>query len=440
MLSRSLVLSFSLLSSPAWASGFALNAQSAESLGSAMAGVQAERAKPSSAYYNPASIVGIDSVAGSLTVFGVIVDSGYDTANANLLGGIPASGGTAEQGVIGDGVFPDAAIAVRLNDKLFFGLSLNAPFGFSSSYSDGSVVRYQGTASKVTSGALTSIIGLEVNDQWAIAGGFRVQYTDISLDGAIDAAGIATAFMIPGFTPGTDDATFELGANDFGYGYVVGVQGELSPQFRVGASFTSKIEHDFRGQANFETGTSIAGQTLAGVGLFQDTGFALDITAPAQFQFGAALDVSPKLTLLASTTLTRWSRFEQIVAMFDNPAQPAEIITQNWRDTWTGSLGAEFEISSSSKARIGVMYDQSPLDDNFASPRIPDADRVWLAAGYSTKIGENATMHLGASYIFIADRTIAQPATLPENLFRGSLATTINVDAVIVSAGVDFGF
>ena len=208
MLKRSLILLSSVLSSPAFAGGFGLNAQSAESLGSAMAGAQAERGKVGAAYYNPASIVGIDGVEGSLTVFGVFVDSQYDTASATLLGVAPVAGATTEESVIGDGVFPDFAIAAPITDRITFGLSLNAPFGFDSSYADDSVLRYHGTASKVLSGALTSIIGIELTDQWAVAGGFRVQYMDVSLDGAIDAAGIAAASMIPGFVPGTDDMTF----------------------------------------------------------------------------------------------------------------------------------------------------------------------------------------------------------------------------------------
>jgi len=442
MLRKSLVilLSFSMLSTPAWASGFALNAQSAETLGSAMAGAQAQRATPSAAAYNPASIVGIDDVAGSLTVFGVFVDSGYDTASGTLLGVAPVPGVSSGQSVIDDGVFPDASIAMRLSDRIFLGVTLSAPFGFGTAFEDDSVIRYHGTKSKVASGALTSILGFQLNDQWAIAGGFRVQYTDITLDGAIDAAGIAAASMIPGFTPGTDDAFFELGASDFGFGYVVGVQGQLTPELHVGASFTSKIEHDFTGDADFDISTSIAGQTLASFGLFQDTGFALDIIAPAQFQFGAALDVSPRMTLLASTTLTRWSRFEELIAVFDNAAQPPDVLTQNWRDNWTVSLGAEYELSPSSTARLGVMYEQMPLDDDFASPRLPDTDRVWLGAGYSKRIGADTTLHLGASYIFFQERVINQSAALPENQLRGSLATSFDISAILVTAGIDFGF
>lgn len=440
MLRQSLTFLFATLSAPAFASGFALNAQNAETLGAAMAGAQAEEAKPSMAFYNPASIVGVDGVEASVSVFGVFVDSSYENASGTLLGAFPVSGLSADESAIGDGVFPDAAIAARVNDRVYVGLSLNTPFGFESTYADDSVIRYHGTESKVISGAATAILGLALTDQWSVAGGVRVQYMDVGLDGAIDAAGIAAASMIPGFVPGTDDVTFELSTDDFGIGYVAGIQGQISPFLRVGASFTSSIDHDFSGDADFDIGASVAGQTLAVGGLFQDTGLTSQITTPSQFQFGAALDITPRMTLLASTTLTRWSSFEQVVITFDNPAQPPEVITQNWNDSWTGSAGAAFDLTPLTKARVGVMYEETSLNDAFASPRIPDADRVWLAAGLSQQIGPSASVHLGASYIFIGDRVIDQPAALPENLFRGGLTTDINVDAVIVSAGLDFAF
>ena len=440
MLRQTLAFFLATISAPAFASGFALNAQNAETLGAAMAGAQAERAKPSMAYYNPASIVGVEGVEGSFSVFGVFVDSSYENSSGTLLGLAPVQGAAAGESAIGDGVFPDVAIAGRVNDRLYFGVSFNTPFGFDSSYADDSVIRYHGTVSKVVSVSATPILGVALTDQWSIAGGVRIQYMDVSLDGAIDAAGIATASMIPGFTPGTDDVFFSLDTNDFAFGYVAGIQGQVTPLLRVGASFTSKIDHDFTGDADFNLGNSVAGQMLAVGGLFQDTGFTSEITAPGQYQLGAALKVTPRMKLLASTTLTRWSRFEQILAVFDNVAQPPELITQNWRDAWTGSAGAEFSLFPTSTARVGVMYEQTPLNDEFASPRIPDANRVWISAGLSQKVGPAAELHFGASYVFIGDRPIDQPGVRPENLFRGSAMTNINVDALIVSAGLDFGF
>jgi long-chain fatty acid transport protein len=330
--------------------------------------------------------------------------------------------------------------AAKLSDRIYFAVSLNAPFGFSSSYADTSVLRYHGTSSKVVSASLTPIVGVAITENLSVAAGPRIQYMDVFLDGYADAAGIAAALTIPGFFPGTDDVFYELDADDIALGYVAGFQAQVAENVTIGASYNSKIEHDFNGDADFDIASSLAGQTLNALGLFEDTGLTSHVTAPASIQFGGAIQVTPNVKLMASGVWTQWSKFEEVVIAFDNPLQPQEVITQNWKDTWSGSVGAEFTLSQSTTARFGVMLEESPVVDEFASPRIPDADRVWLAAGFSHKLSVRSTLHVGGSYVFIGDRPIDQPGTLPENLFRGSAMTEVTPDSVVLSIGMDFKF
>ena len=210
----------------AFAAGFDIRSQNAESMGSALAGAQAVRATPGNAFYNPASIVGVGGFESSTTVSGSVGFSSYDQASAELLGVFPVSGDNSGSGVIEGAVFPIGASALRINDRITIGGSINVPFGLSSNYDEQSVLRYHGTESKSKTLALTTIVGVELTDKWAVAAGLRIQYFDFSASGAIDAAGIATALTIPGFTPGTDDAYVALDTDDFGFGYVLGVQGD----------------------------------------------------------------------------------------------------------------------------------------------------------------------------------------------------------------------
>lgn len=427
-------------SSPVMAGAFALNTQSAESLGAATAGAQAAEATPGNMYFNPASIVGVDGVEGSFSVVGVIMNSSYRDADGTLLGTVPVAGAASGEAALNDGVFPTGAIAAQLNDRFYVGLGFYAPYGFGSSYADDSVVRYHGTASELLSASLTPVLGFAINDDWSIAAGPRFQYADVTLRGAVDAAGIATAQSVSGFIPGTDDVFFNFEADSFDIGYIVGLQGELSEGVRVGASFSSKIEHGLSGTADFDVSQSLAGQALQGFGLFLDTDFTSDFVTPAVAQFGAQVDVAPNVTLLASAVLTRWSSFENVIAVFENPFQPADVLTQNWNDAWSGSLGAEIELSPSSQFRFGVMYEDAPVDEAFMSTRIPDGDRLWGAVGFSQQLNDRAELHFAASYLVADDMVVSQPAARPENLFRGSLDTVVENEAFVLGLGVDYRF
>lgn len=409
-------------------------------MGAALAGAQAQPASPGAAFYNPASIVGVDGVESSLTVTAGIINSSYENASGTLLGAVPIQGRTSGEAIVPDVVTLHSGYAIPVTDRLFIGAAINIPFGFASEYAEDSVIRYHGFDSKVLALSLTPIVGFAVNENWSIAAGPRIQYFDVTIESAIDAAGIATALGLPGFIPGTDDAFSKTDADDFGFGFVAGFEGRIARNVRLGASFTSKIEHDFDGDVDFDVSGSTAAQALGAFGLFQEGGISSSLTAPASIQAGVSIDASPRTTVLASVTLDRWSKFEEIRVDFDNPAQPAEVVTQNWRDAWSFSAGAEYDLSEQNTARFGVMYEQSPVNENFASTRIPDADRVWVAAGFTRELNDKATLHLGAAYLFFEEIVVNQPETLAENVLRGSIDADLDNSTLLLSAGVDWRF
>ena len=184
----------------------------------------------------------------------------------------------------------------------------------------------------------------------------------------------------------------------------------------------------------------MAAQALTGLGLLQDGGFAAELTTPATTQAGFAYDATPALTLLGSVAFTEWSSFEEIAAFFDNPAQPPDIVTQDFKDVWSGSVGAEYQVSPKFTLRAGVMLEDSPVNDAFASPRIPDNDRLWLAAGFSSDVSDRAALHFGVNYVLNEERPINQSGAVPENLARGSASTTVESSLLILGLGVDFKF
>ena len=424
--------------SPAYASGFALEAQAAKAIGGALAGAQAERAAPGFSTFNPASVVGVDRLEISASAIGLFVDSGFENASGQVLGAFPVPGEGSGDGITDDAVLPALSVAAKLNDRFYLGLSINAPFGLATSYGQNSIPRYHALETEVKTLAVTPVLGVDVNDWLSLAAGPRIQRLDFLASGANDAAGIAAALGAVSFVPGTDDSTFSVEGDDIAVGFVAGAQAAISDRIDVGFSFTSKITHQFEGEGTFDNSGSIAAQTIAGAaGTLQDTPFQTELVIPASFQLGAQIEMTPELTLLASTVLTRWSSFEQITIDFDNPLQPNEVLTQDWRDSWAFSGGVDWRASDVDSFRAGVMVEQSPVNDFFASPRIPDADRLWLTAGYSRQLSETFTLHASAAYIKLEDRPIAFTGALPENQFRGAFSTDFQSSAVILSVGLD---
>ena len=57
----------------------------------------------------------------------------------------------------------------------------------------------------------------------------------------------------------------------------------------------------------------------------------------------------------------------------------AEPTPENFKDAWRSSVGANYHLDDKWKFRGGIAWDQTPVNDTDRTPRLPDADRFWLA-------------------------------------------------------------
>jgi long-chain fatty acid transport protein len=121
---------------------------------------------------------------------------------------------------------------------------------------------------------------------------------------------------------------------------------------------------------------------------------------------------------------TDWDHFHQLQVISANPAQPTDITAANWQSGWFGSVGVEYRPEEQWSLRTGVAYDQTPIPNSTLNLRIPDADRVTLAAGVTYRASDNADIKLSFEHLFVADRSISQNPTQPGNALRGTLIGT----------------
>lgn len=426
---------------PAQAGGFNLEHQNAEALGSAFAGAEAKNGDAGFAAYNPAAIGAIDSAEITLSATAVWPIARYDNASATLLGVAPVAGVSGEEGVVDFAVVPNISVAAPVTDRLTIGLVANATFGFSTEYAANSVARYQARNSDVKVLEIAPLAAFELTDRLTIAAGPRFQQIDLTITSTIDAGGIAAASLVPGFAPGSSDLQAAFEGKDWAVGYTAGLHADLTRRLQAGLVWRSKIEHEIEGPAAFDIAASPAAQALNGVvGLFAADAFTTSVALPASAALGLRFAASDRVTLLASAKVTRWSSFEAVALTFNDGATPAEILTQDWRDAWGFSAGGEIEATEATAFRAGFYYDQSPVNGDFASPRIPDGDRYWFAAGVSHNFSSAVSADLGLAYAVFEDRAIDISGAAPEDLFRGALALDFDTQAIALSGSLRWRF
>lgn len=423
------------------AGGFNLEHQNAEAMGAAFAGAEAKDGDAGFAAYNPAALGGIDGAEINVSATAIWPITRYENASAALLGVAPVSGLSGERGVIDFAVVPNLSIGAPVTDRLSIGLVANATFGFSTEYGANSIARYQARESDLKVLEITPLAAFELTDKLTIAAGPRFQQIDLTITSTIDAGGIAAASLVPGFGPGASDLDAAFEGKNWAVGYTAGLHADLTDRLEAGLVWRSKIEHDIDGAASFDLSASPAAQVLNGVaGLFAADEFTTSFNLPASAALGLRFGASERVTLLASAKLTRWSSFETVTLAFNDGATPPETLTQDWKDAWGFSAGGEFKASDATTWRAGFYYDQSPVNGDFASPRIPDGDRYWFAAGVSHAFSAALSADLGLAYAIFEDRAIAISGAAPEDLFRGGLSLDFETQAVALAGSLRWRF
>jgi long-chain fatty acid transport protein len=419
------------------ASGFGLNEHSARAMGAAYAGASATGSDASYLFYNPATLSMVENIDFSASGVGILPGSSASYSLATTSVGNPNGGSASPSNYVENAFVPALGARVRLTPELSWGVTVNAPWGLNTSYDPTWAGRYYGRTTKLLTVNIMSALAYEVTPQIALAAGVQAQYAKGRLTSVIDLGTLGLVSMIPGSLPGMQDGTADYRGNDWGFGFTLGVLANLSEDLSVGLSYSSEIRHEFEGPLTFTLDSDGIGATINFfTGALADTRATAKITTPARVNFGARLGVSERWTALFEIDWTNWNSFNELRVNAINPAQPADITTANWEDSWLAALGFEYAATEDWMLRFGVAYDASPTPSNFREVRVPDNDRLWASVGTTYKAGENSEIILAYGHMFIAESDISLNAGSPENALRGNLTGKPNVEADVI--GVQF--
>ena len=228
--------------------------------------------------------------------------------------------------------------------------------------------------------------------------------------------------------------------NDWSFGYTLGALLEPVPGTRFGVGYRSQIDHRLRGDADFSTGGATGQAISAATGQFRDTGSTADLTTPASLSFGLHQDLGPRFALMAEASWTNWSKFHELRVKFDNPAQADSVTEDQWHDSWFFAAGGSWRATDDLTLRFGVAHDQSPVRNQYRTPRIPDGDRTWLSVGVGWSPARWLTCDAGFTHILAQDTEVSLTTDGTGNATRGNLDASYDnaIELFAVSARLVF--
>jgi long-chain fatty acid transport protein len=430
----------------AWPAGFMLFEQSARGLGSAFAGEAAAAEDASTIYYNPAGLGWVPGTqlvsAGFAIIPAATFDDGGSHVNRALGGGRLRGGEGGDAG--GLALVPAIFVAHELGDGFHLGLGVSAPFGLETRYDHGWIGRYHAISSRLETTNVNPTIAYRPTDWLAIGVGADIDYAKARLTNAIDLGGVCEIFgaragLPPGactalgFPPQSTDGVVKVSGDDWGAGFNAGVMVAPWRTTRIGLAYRSSIEHELKGRATFFLPKKAAILRRAS-GALVDTGGSAAVELPERVSLAAFHEITSRWAVMADVTWTRWSRFDELVFRFENPKQPTIVQPEGWRDSFRYAIGLRYAPIPALGLRLGLAYDESAIPDaEHRTPRIPDADRVWLASGVAWRPTDRLRFDVGYAHLFALDTSIRNRDPVTGHVIRGDYSGEANIVAFQVT-------
>ena len=436
-------------SSSALASGFAIIEQSVSGLGTAYSGGAAAAVDGSTIFFNPAGMTLLEGQQVMAGVHVIVPSAKFTNQGTTNALGQPISGGNGSDGGVVKPV-PNLYYTANLGNGWAVGLGLHAPFGLATEYDKDWVGRYHGVKSSVETININPSVAYRVNEHLSLGAGGSAQYMDVNLTSMVD-FGLA-AYSNSGFQPAlaglasnpAADIHADMTADDWGYGYNLGLLYEFDKNSRIGAAYRSRIKHKLEGDVDFSLQNpaylAAYGLDAGAAAAFPDQDLTGDITLPAIASLSGYHRINPQWAVMADLTWTEWSTFKELVIEFEG-SLPDSVTTEKWEDSWRYSVGATYAPVEQLELRLGLAYDETPIPDaRHRTPRIPGNNRFWTAFGVGYRITEQLNLDFGYAHLFIKDAKISKSLADAENLSRGSLRGEYDNAVDIASLDLTYRF
>jgi len=211
----------------------------------------------------------------------------------------------------------------------------------------------------------------------------------------------------------------DLGAGAWGVGGNVGIQYDAVPKIlTLGATYRSKVNLNFTGQAHFDN------VPPAYAGTFKDQTARTTLKLPDNIGFGFAVRPIPELVIDVDFNYFAWQQVQAIDIQFDDP-QLNTYEAKKWSHSWNYRIGAEYTLNEHIQLRAGVLYDKTPSPTYTLLPDIPDTDRINIGIGGTARFG---AFRIELAYQFI--KFLGETSTWPNPKYQYEYGATAHVLAL----------
>lgn len=380
------VLWWGMLSGLAVAGGLLSYEVGTADVGLASAGYNARAQDASTAFTNPAGMIRLEGTQflASGQLLWSNTEFSIDSGTAPLLG--DEDGGR----VVGsDGWLPGggAFLSYSVSPELKLGFALAGNFGAPLKYDSDWVGRYYVQETTLLGISLLPSMAYRVTPKLSLGAGVNAMYGIYKNKVAIN-----------NVDPAYGDGQLKLDDNDWGWGGNLGLLYEVTSDTRIGLTWNSQVDLDFKGRAKF-SGLAPGLSTLLSNRGTLDADIKVKIKVPQQLMGSIFTQVNDRWALLASVGWQQWSKFGQVQLGIDDTTDPRDITTDlDFKDTWHGALGAQYRINDPWLLNFGIAYDSKFQEGSDVSPLLPVNASWRFGMGAQQQVSETFFWGVAAEY------------------------------------------
>lgn len=328
-------------------------------VGLASAGYNVRAQDASTVFTNPA---GMTRLAGTqFLAAGQVLWSNTefssDSGTSPLLGDV--DGGR----VLGsDGWLPGGGgfLSYSVSPKLKFGFALAGNFGAPLKYDNDWVGRYYVQETTLLGVSFLPSLAYKVTPKLSLGASLNAMYGTYKNKVAIN-----------NVDPAYGDGQLKLDDSDWGWGGNLGLLYEVTAGTRIGLTWNSQVDLDFKGRAKWSN-LAPGIKTLLDRRGRLNADIKVGIKVPQQVMGSIFTQVNDRWALLGSVGWQQWSKFGQVQLGIDNTINPQSITTDlDFKDTWHGALGAQYRINDPWLLNFGIAYDSKFQEGSDVSPLLP---------------------------------------------------------------------
>jgi len=316
-------------------------------------------------------------------------------------------------------------MSYSLSPDLKLGLALAGNFGSPLEYDKDWVGRYYVQKATMLGISFLPSIAYKVTDKLSLGAGLNAMY-------GIYKNQVAINNVDPRFADGRlklDDQTWGWGAN-------LGLLYELDPGTRLGLTWSSQIDLDFKSRAKFSNLAPGIETVFANRGLLNSK-IKVGIKVPQQVMGSVFSQVNDRWAVLGSVGWQDWSEFGQVQIGVEDSTNPTNLTTDlDFKDTWHFALGAQYRLSDPWLLNFGISYDSKFQDSSDVSPLLPVNSAWRFGVGGQQQLTKTAYWGVAAEYMYGGTLDTKLQSRVPVALGgRGDLVGSYDNTGTIFLAG-----